>query len=431
MDTMGIMWSNLGEKTSRSRLRKSAVIFLVLLVAASVTPLLLAWSANGSSQSSTHPPDSTAAWLVAAPGYGWSFPSDHWSHPGYRTEWWYFTGHLQETITSPKNGNSSADHTPLRFGYQFTFFRVGLTAEPTDLISSWAANDIVMGHASITDLNRGQHVFSEVLYRAVPMLGGFGTVTDSVIAWSQAPAGTDARWELSWHNSGFTISMRDDAHGIGFVLGTKIAGPPVLQGPGGYSRKGHGPTSASLYYSFPRLDTAGTLTLNGKQYAVAGVSWMDREFGSNQLDADQVGWDWLSLQLADGRDLMLYHLRRADGTVDFARGTLVGSDGQVHYLQDGDWSWQSGRKWRSKRTKAEYPVRWQLILPGIGATAVGAEHSLNLEIQALVEAQENVSSRSGVHYWEGAVEAIGPDGEFAGRGYVELTGYGEGARPPI
>jgi predicted secreted hydrolase len=362
---------------------------------------------------------SDPSWQSARPDYEWSFPADHWSHAGTKTEWWYFTGHLQDV-----------DDPAQRFGYQFTFFRVGLLPESPRYASHWSAGDLVMGHASISDLTGQEHVFSEVLYRAIPLLGGFGAPGDSIIAWSLAPAGSDGRWVLSPDGAGFSLRMCDEEKGMSFALVVQPAKSLVFQGPNGYSRKGDAPGAASQYYSFTRLETVGTVRLGGRIRRVTGQSWMDREFGSNQLAAGQVGWDWFGLQLDDGREVMLYLLRDESGEVDFARGTLIERDGDARYLAATDWRLETLSSWISPQTRTRYPSRWRLRLPAAG---------LDLDIVPLLPEQENVSRRSGgLHYWEGAVavrpagKPSGPDENRAiGRGYVELTGYGKGSRPPI
>ena len=352
-----------------------------------------------------------ADWRAAEPDYEWSFPRDHWPHPEYKTEWWYFTGIVSDT-NDPER----------RLGYQFTFFRVGLVADSLPYESAWATRSLIMGHAAITDPSKGTHLFSEVLARPNGLLGGFGAPGDSLIAWSRAPYGSDSRWVLSWNGEAFDFAIRDDEQGIAFDFSTTPAKPLVLQGPNGYSRKGEGPTAASLYYSFTRLATAGTVTINGETLRVIGVSWMDKEFGSNQLADDQVGWDWFSLRLADGRDVMLYVLRSEDGTA-YARGTVVSREGEARYLEDSAWTLSVTGNWRSEETDAEYPLRWRLELPELG---------LDLTIVPLLDAQENVAALvPGLFYWEGAVELLSGDGTRIGEGFVELTGYGTGIRPAI
>ena len=348
------------------------------------------------------------AFRPAAPGRTWSFPLDHWAHRDYRTEWWYFTGHL----------SCDGDPEP-RFGYQLTFFRIGLLGRRPDLDSAWAADGLIMGHAAVTDLAAGEHRFSDLLRREVPLLGGFGAHPDPRIAWARAPAGTDGIWSLTWNGSAFDLEMSDAALGISFALETRPEKPLVLQGPGGYSRKGE--SAASLYYSFTRLSTSGGLTVGGRSCAARGSSWMDREFGSSQLEEDQVGWDWFSLQLGDGRDLMLTMLRRADGREGFRNGTIVSAEGTPRYLDPEEWSVVVEDRWTSRETGATYPSRWRIAIPAEG---------ISLEVVPRIAAQENVG-RGGPYYWEGSVEAMDGAGRPAGRGYVELTGYGENNRPPI
>jgi predicted secreted hydrolase len=349
-------------------------------------------------------------WLPARSDYPWSFPRDHWARPGYRTEWWYLTGHL------------ATDETPARrFGYQFTLFRVGVSPRALPLASEWAVTDLVMGHAAVSDLGAGQHRFSEVLYRAMPLLGGFGVEPDPRLAWSRAPAGTDGRWTLDWNGEAFDLAMADNARGIALRLATRPLKPLVFQGPNGYSRKGGGgATAASHYYSFTRLATHGTAEVGGRAHAVRGESWMDKEFGSSQLGEGQVGWDWFSLQLADGRELMLYLMRDRTGRVDFARGTVVAADGRARYLEAGEFSARATARWRSAASGADYPARWTVEVPSEG---------WRLEVVPELADQENRSELvRGLHYWEGAVAVRGPGGAPAGRGYVELVGYGSKAR---
>ena len=351
-------------------------------------------------------------WRPAEPDHRWSFPADHRTHPGYRNEWWYFTGTL-EAIDAPGR----------RFGFQVTFFRVGLLREAPRLDSGWVASDAVMVHAAVTDLAAGTHRFSEVLWRAVPLLGGFPAAPDPVLAWARAPPGTDGRWELRLERDGFRLGMRDAAGGIALDLGLFPRKPPALQGPNGLSRKSAAEGYASLYASLTRIDTEGTLELDGRRYAVRGESWMDREIGSSQLAPDQVGWDWWSLRLADGRELMLYVLRRADGTPSWRSATLVEQGGRVRLLAPEAWSVRALGTWKSEASGAIYPSGWEVEVPGEG---------IRLAVTPEVRAAENRSALvPGLAYWEGPVRAVDGRGAPAGEGYVELTGYGERARPPI
>jgi predicted secreted hydrolase len=343
-------------------------------------------------------------WKVAGPEYDWSFPRDHWAHEGYRTEWWYFTGHLGE-----------------RFAYQFTFFRIGILRDRPDLPSSWTATSLVMGHAAVTDLETKRHFFGEVLYREIPLLAGFSSFPEPRIGWSRAPAGTDEVWSLDWNGEGFDFSARDASEGFGFRLGTRPKKPLVLQGPRGFSRKGMGEGAASQYYSFTRLDTRGVVELGRERFEVTGESWMDKEFSSSQLEENQVGWDWFSLRLDDGREVMLYLMRAENGGVDYANGTLVDADGKAAYLDRSSFEVEALEHWTSPATSARYPAEWRIRVAG-----------LELRVISAVPDQENRSRLPrGVYYWEGAVVVEDAGGRPLGRGFVELTGYGKGNRPPL
>lgn len=356
--------------------------------------------------------NSLPKWKIAQPDYQWSFPKDHWSHSKYKTEWWYFTGHLQ-----------SQKRPHRRFGYQFTFFRIGILNQTESRKSLWATKNLIMGHAAISDLQTKQHFFSEVLYREIPLLGKFGLYPNPVIAWSQGPAGTDQKWTLSWNGKAFDFQVKDSRLGIGFELSTRPLKKLIFQGPNGYSLKGHIPSASSQYYSFTRLSTKGKLTLKNQNFLVEGESWMDKEFGSNQLAENQIGWDWFSLQLNDGSELMLYLLREYSGKIDFARGTWISKLGTTRYLKPGEWTLEVQSNWHSSKSKSLYPFGWIIHLPS---------ENLQMEIVPELADQENRSQLlQNLNYWEGAVSIQNKRGEKLGRGYVELTGYGKNNRPPI
>jgi len=352
------------------------------------------------------------AWTPAQPGYLWSFPRDHWAREGYKTEWWYFTGHLH-----------TADEPARHFGFQFTFFRIGLSQGPLESGSAWAAKDMIMGHAALTDLQTGRHRFSELVVRAAPLLAGFGRHPDPRLAWSVGPPGTPEPWELRWNGNGFDFTMSDAGNSFGFSLSTRPLKPVVFQGPGGLSRKGEGVTEASHYYSFTRMATTGKIRLDGKELEVSGVSWMDKEFGSNQLGEDTSGWDWFSLQLDDGREVMLYLLRGRDGETRYAGATLVDPAGAVRYLRPGEWKLKATGEWTSPVSGAAYPAGWTLDIPGAGIRTV--------IIPRLADQENRSALIPNLFYWEGSVRVESGSGERLGQGYVELTGYGENSRPPI
>jgi predicted secreted hydrolase len=351
-------------------------------------------------------------WVPARADYRWSFPRDHWAHPEYRTEWWYFTGHLA----------AAGDTTP-RFGYQFTFFRIGVLPRRVPLASAWETQSLVMGHAAITDLRSGTHRFSELLVRAAAGLAGLGAPGDSTVVWSRAPAGTPGRWTLRWNGAGFRFNAHDSTRAFGFELDTRPTRPLVFHGPNGFSRKGPGPTSASLYYSSTRLATRGSLSLDARTFEVHGESWMDREFFTASLSDEQTGWDWFSLQLSDGRDLMLFRVREATGRTSWAAGTIAAPGRPPRPLEREDFEIRPLATWRSPVTGAEYPRRWAIAVPG---------EEVMLEVEAAVADQENRSRLlPRLFYWEGSVTVRNPGGAPAGRGYAELVGYGSGLRPAM
>ena len=332
-------------------------------------------------------------WRQAEGGYTLQFPRDHGSHPDYRIEWWYYTGNL-----------SSDDNR--RFGYQVTFFRIGVDPAP-DNPSSWAVRDLYMAHLAVTDIGAGRHVMAERLNR-----GGVG--------WSGARAGTLDVW-----NGGWRADLDDGMHRLraidgafGVDLRLEPGNGQTLHGEGGLSRKGAQADNASYYYSMTRMPTTGHLVVDGETVAVSGTSWMDHEFGTTFLEASQVGWDWFSLQLDDGSDLMVYQVRGADGEPDtHSAGTWVSAAGVATPLSAGDFTLVPGRRWSSPSSDGVYPVQWRIELPGRAA---------QLEVSAVVDAQElNMAASTGVTYWEGAVTVRGQVGAGAvrGRGYLEMTGY--------
>jgi len=354
------------------------------------------------------------AWLIAAvvcvsPGVGqaeewaaaveprtWSFPKDHGAHPAYRTEWWYFTGNLSDAAGG-------------QYGYQLTVFRVGLRPQPTEPENPWSVRDVYLAHLAVTDGRRGGFAYADRTSRAGPGLAG------------ASEEGLDV-WVLDWSARavGDAIRVRARTREMEVDLTLTPRKPVMLHGEQGLSRKGPQPGQASYYASLTDLATSGRIRTGpgAEGVAVEGTSWFDHEFGSNQLATDQAGWDWFSLHLSDGRDLMLYLLRRKDGTVEPASsGTLVGPDGSVRHLRLGQFSVRPLDHWVSPRTAARYPSRWR-----VGVLDAG----IDLEVAPLVPDQELVTGGStGVTYWEGAVSGTGTSAGTAVtcQGYVELTGY--------
>jgi predicted secreted hydrolase len=340
---------------------------------------------------------------AAAPGpefrpavapYTFRFPRDHASHPAYRTEWWYYTGHL-------RSGGAT-------WGYELTFFRVGLDLARRGSPSAWAPHTVHLVHVALTD-ERGRRFRAEE-DAARPALGLAGADTAGYRVWVH---GDSARLSPD----GRTHLLRATASDFAFTLALAPGKPPVVHGEGGISRKAAGEGHASHYYSLTRLATTGTLVVGGRARPVTGVSWMDHEFGSGALGPDQAGWDWFSLQLDDGRELMLYRLRLANGgTEPLSSGTLVERDGTWRHLPLRAFAIAATARWKSPATGADYPAAWRVRVPDAG---------LDLVVEPTLPDQELVTRVTGVAYWEGSVRVRGRAAgrDIAGVGYVELTGY--------
>ncbi len=323
------------------------------------------------------------------------FPEDHGPHPEYRTEWWYFSGNL-------KTGGGR------RFGFQLTFFRFSLTPKKAPRASKWAAAQIYMGHLAVTDIDTGRFFAFERLSREALGLAGARATPPRV--WLEDWA-FEANGDQGSEN-GFSLIAQEE--GAGVELDLRSLKPVVLQGDGGLSRKSAARGNASYYYSYPRLKATGKIMMDGQDYPVEGLAWMDREWGTSALGADQEGWDWFALQLDDGHDLMYYQLRKKDGRADrFSAGTLVKPDGSVLVLGRDDVELSVSSHWLSTHSGARYPGGWRLRVPGQG---------LDLEIHPHLADQELDLS---VRYWEGAVRVAGKKAgrKLAGNGYVELAGY--------
>jgi predicted secreted hydrolase len=335
-----------------------------------------------------------AEFQVVRPGRLFQFPQDHGAHPQFKTEWWYYSGHLQ----GPQGEV---------FGYQLTFFRVGLRQPDLEARSAWALHTVYFAHLALTDPARGTFLFQEKAGRGA--LGLDGAAVGGLKVWV---GGWQAQME------GEAQHLQAETPELGLDLYLTPEKPPVAHGDGGYSRKAAGGTVASYYYSLPRLPTRGQLRLGEQVLPVRGRSWLDREFSSAQMAPEQQGWDWFALQLADGWDLMLYLMRRQDGTMDPASsGTLIDPQGAARHLRREDFAIKGIGSWKSPHSGAEYPSGWQVSLPGLG---------YHLTLTPTLKDQEVRAQAAGrVTYWEGQVRVEGTKGEqpLSGQGYVELTGY--------
>ncbi len=332
------------------------------------------------------------------------FPEDHGPHPGYRTEWWYYTGNL-------------AGGGQQRFGFQLTFFRRQLSPNRTrdqwpENASQWRTDQIYLAHAAVTDLTGQRHFQAERIAR--PVLGMAGVRRK------------DGKWIFQTHN--WQIDIAEDRHSLSaktgeFSLDLSLTPqkPLVQHGEKGYSRKGVAPERASCYYSFTRMAASGTVSIGGTSHAVTGSAWMDHEFSTAPLEPGITGWDWFSLQLSDQTELMIYLLRKKDGSLHPASsGTHVEPSGEKRHLAANEIRLTPVGHWTSPHTGARYPVRWTISVPDLAYT---------MEIRTDVTDQEMRTPKStNVSYWEGSIEVKGArDGKpLTGRGYLEMTGY---ARP--
>jgi len=326
-----------------------------------------------------------------------SFPADLGPHPEYRTEWWYYTGNVEA-----EGGR--------HFGFQLTFFRTALA--PASAVapraSAWSARQLYLAHFALTDTAGARFSAWSRLSRGALDLAGaraepYRVWLEDWSAESEAPGGLPVR-------------LRAAEGGAAIDLVLTSAKPPALQGDRGLSQKGPEPGNASYYYSFTRMEARGQVTAEGRSFAVSGLAWMDREWSTSALGPELAGWDWVALQLDDGRDVMVYRLRRRDGSADsHSAGALVAPDGATRPLALGDVALDARDHWTSPRSGVRYPSRWRLAVPSAG---------LDLEISPRVADQELIV---GTRYWEGAVRVQGTAAgrPITGRGYVELVGYGE------
>ncbi|HEY3065894.1 MAG TPA: lipocalin-like domain-containing protein [Methylomirabilota bacterium] len=342
--------------------------------------------------------ETTAGYARATAPRTFVFPRDHGPHPAYRTEWWYYTGN----VATPEGRH---------FGYQLTFFRIALTPEAVVRASRWGATHVYMAHFAVTDTRAGRFRPSQRFARGAAGLAG-------------AQASPFRVWLEDWSvegagENGLPMRLRAADGGAAIDLTLDAGKPVVLQGDHGLSRKGAEDGNASYYYSFTRMPTRGTIEIDGRRFAVAGASWMDREWSTSGL-GDNVGWDWFALQLGDGRDLMFYRLRRADGSADeWSGGTLVAADGSARPLGSRDVGIDVLDTWVSP-AGTRYPARWRLRLDGA---------RLQLDLTPRLSDQELGEP---LRYWEGAVRVEGTDGAVpvTGDGYVELVGYATSSRAP-
>lgn len=338
----------------------------------------------------------------ALPPAALKFPRDHGPHPEFKSEWWYLTLML-------------SDAQGQEYGGQFTLFRQAQLPGPLVPANPWLSTHLYMAHLAVTDVRQQRHYSDERFARGHPGLAGVRAATPELgfRAWLDG-------WELDSVSTSFlplALQAQTAEFGWDLQIGLPTIGskPKVLQGDAGLSAKG--PGQASFYYSFTRLQVQGKLTLNGRLVPVTGNAWLDQEWSTSVLSDGQVGWDWFAVQLEDGRDLMVFRLRREDGSRDpFDHGVLVAADGSSQVLQAADFQLQVARYWQDE-TSVCWPVGWSLRLLEQGRVTE------QFELEAAVDDQRMTTA---VRYWEGlaVVHQTQADHKVrVGRGYMELTGY--------
>ena len=338
--------------------------------------------------------DIPPGFTVADGSRPFTFPQDFGVHEDFRTEWWYYTGNLQ----TPEGRH---------FGFELTIFRVGLlppTAElPGD--SLWYDRNVYFAHFALSDIANKKFYAYERYSRPGPGLAG--AQGDPYRVWLED-------WNITEQSSGvYRLKAVQEAVGLELTLTDEMG--VVLHGENGYSRKGEAASNASYYYSQPRLRAEGFVKVEEEQYQVNGLAWKDHEFSTAELDENQIGWDWFSLQFEDGSALMLFQLRERDGGISASSsGTFISADGNPQSIRNTDFAITVLDKWRSPHTEGVYPSGWEIQLD---------KPDCLLQVQPWIADQELVFPA--VAYWEGAVHFEGTcNGIMSrGNGYVELTGY--------
>jgi predicted secreted hydrolase len=325
-------------------------------------------------------------------GYRLSFPQDEGSHPAFRTEWWYITGWLETSARA-------------QMGFQITFFRAR-TGIDEENPSPFAPRQIIIAHTALSDTSRGSLLNDQRIARVA--LGLAGAEEGRTHVWIDD-------WSLEQDGAayGARIAARD------FILDLRFTPSqlPLLQGQHGLSAKGPRPESASYYYSIPHLKVGGALAHAGTRFSVGGSAWLDHEWSSSYMDERATGWDWIGINLDDGGALMAFRMRDAAGATFWAGGAFRDARGVRHAFEPSGVEFLPVRLWRSPRTGTSYPVAWRVRAGPI-----------ELMIEPLMDDQESDTRASvGAVYWEGAVRAT-HEKKPVGRGYLELTGYGQPLR---
>lgn len=381
------------EKLRRKKYSTGKAAAAILSVFSLISSAVVSWSCRPA-QAADNP---QKVYKKALPGYVYHFPQDHYSHDEFKTEWWYYTGHLKA-----KDGR--------RFGFELTFFRNGANYQSGQK-GKLALDNFYLAHFAVTDEQDKKFVFYEKLNRKGVKFAD--ARQDIYHVYNEG-------WSVTQLGDKFVLKADGKDYAVNLIL--NAVKPPVVHGKDGVSQKASCAGCASHYYSMPRLTCQGLIFVKDKPLEVTGQAWMDHEFGSNQLTGDQVGWDWYSIQLSGNRELMLYVMRREDGTFEKqSSGTYIDASGKVTHLNLADFKIEKTGTWTSPKTKGVYPMGWKVTVPS---------QKISLQLKPIMQDQELLTKRStGVSYWEGAVDIFEGNGSTAnvpvGEGYVELTGYSE------
>jgi predicted secreted hydrolase len=329
---------------------------------------------------------SVTSYREALPGYRFQFPRDHFEHPDFKTEWWYYTGNVWS-----KTGH--------RFGFELVFFRIGENSGGANP-SVWRVDDIYLANAALTDIDGRRFLYTERFNRAGPGIAGASFAEQRI--WN-------GNWSAIWRGERQNLTALTPE--FSFRLECLPRKPFIIEGENSVSQKSEGAGHASHYVSFPLLGVAGTVRTSGQDFDVAGQAWMDHEWFTHELQPGQTGWDWFSVQLENNTELMLFDLRRQDGTPDHnSSGTFIDGGGHARHLSSKDFELKPLEWWVSPKTHARYPIRWAISIPSL---------YIQLECRAKLPDQE-LDASHGAKYWEGAVDY---SGSARGVGYLEMTGY--------
>ena len=337
----------------------------------------------------------------ALPPKALAFPRDRGSHPDFRTEWWYITGHAATTGAVARE-----------FGFQLTFFRSRVDGTQA-MASNFAAKQLVFAHAAITDVQGKKLWHDQRIAR-----DGFGIATVSQTDMSvklrdwqlqvmQVMPGQPNRYAAELPGTDFGIQLQ-------FTETQAV----LLQGKRGLSRKGPEEKQASYYYSQPQLATRGTLQLQGKSFEVTGKAWLDHEWSEEILHPSATGWDWIGMNLDDGSALTAFRLRDKNSAAVWDGGSFRTAGSEPYIFSRGEVTFKPVRLWKSPLSQATYPVEWIVRTPADFYT-----------VKAVIDNQELDSRQStGAIYWEGLSDLLSSNGERVGRGYLEMTGYAQPLR---